>query len=115
MIKITVRQDFPGGPLVKNANTGDTGSIPGPGRFHMLQGKAHVPQLLKPVHFKVHTPQLLSPHTTTTEPTWRSYWALKPQLRNYRAHMPQLPSPHATTTEPTHHNYQATCLEKPLQ
>ena len=38
MIKITVRQDFPGGPVVKNANTGDTGSIPGPGRFHMLQG-----------------------------------------------------------------------------
>ena len=28
---------FPGGPLVKNppANTGDTGSFPGLGRFHM--------------------------------------------------------------------------------
>ena len=38
MIKIIVRRDFPGGPVVKNANTGDTGSIPGPGRFHMLQG-----------------------------------------------------------------------------
>ena len=29
--------DFPGGPVVKNlsGNAGDTGSIPGPGRFHM--------------------------------------------------------------------------------
>ena len=33
-------QDFPGGPVVKNlpANAGDMGSIPGPERFHMLQG-----------------------------------------------------------------------------
>ena len=32
--------DFPGGPVVKSllANGGDTGSIPGLGRFHMLQG-----------------------------------------------------------------------------
>ena len=30
---------FPGGTVVKNppANAGDTGSIPGPGRSHMLQ------------------------------------------------------------------------------
>ena len=30
--------DFLGGPVVKNppANEGDTGSIPGPGRFHRL-------------------------------------------------------------------------------
>ena len=29
---------FPGGTVVKNppANAGDTGSSPGPGRFHML-------------------------------------------------------------------------------
>ena len=29
--------DFAGGPVVKNllANAGDTGLIPGPGRFHM--------------------------------------------------------------------------------
>ena len=29
--------DFPGGLVIKNlpANAGDTGSIPGPGRFHM--------------------------------------------------------------------------------
>ena len=41
--------DVPGGTVDKNppANAGDTGSIPGPGRFHMLQGNyAHVPQLL---------------------------------------------------------------------
>ena len=31
---------FPGGPVDKNppANAGDTGLIPGPGRFHMLRG-----------------------------------------------------------------------------
>ena len=31
---------FPGGPVVKNlsANAEDTGSIPGPGRFHISQG-----------------------------------------------------------------------------
>ena len=43
--------DFRGGPVVKNlpANAGDTSSIPGPGRFHMLWGNwARVPQLLKP-------------------------------------------------------------------
>ena len=30
-------QDFPGGPVKKNppARAGDTGLIPGPGRFHM--------------------------------------------------------------------------------
>ena len=33
-------RDFPGGPVVKNppASTGDTGSIPGPGRSHIPQG-----------------------------------------------------------------------------
>ena len=32
-------RDFPGGAVVKNphANAGDTGSSPGPGRFHMLR------------------------------------------------------------------------------
>ena len=32
---------FPGGSVVENlpANAGETGSIPGPGRSHMLQGK----------------------------------------------------------------------------
>ena len=31
---------FPGGPVVKNlsASEGDTSSIPGPGRFHVLRG-----------------------------------------------------------------------------
>ena len=37
---------FPGGPVVENplSNEGDTGSIPGPGRSHMLQSSK--PQLL---------------------------------------------------------------------
>ena len=32
------KKGIPGGPVVKNlpANAGDTGSIPGLGRFHML-------------------------------------------------------------------------------
>ena len=34
-----VYQGFPGGSVVKNlpVNAGDMGSIPDPGRFHMLQ------------------------------------------------------------------------------
>ena len=33
------KEDFPGGPVVKDppASAGDTGSIPGLGRFHMPQ------------------------------------------------------------------------------
>ena len=41
--------DFPGGTVVKNlpASAGDTGSSPGPGRFHMPQSnEACAPQLL---------------------------------------------------------------------
>ena len=36
----TSKQDFPGGLLLGNvtANAGDTGSIPGPERFHMQRG-----------------------------------------------------------------------------
>ena len=48
----SLKQDFRGGPGVKNppASAGDAGLVPGPGRFHMLQGnQACVPQLLKPV------------------------------------------------------------------
>ena len=35
-----IRLDFPGGPVVKNppASAGDMGSIPGPGRSHILTG-----------------------------------------------------------------------------
>ena len=51
--------DFLGGPAVKNppANAGDVGSIPGPGKFHMLWGNwAHepVPQLLEPLCPRAH-------------------------------------------------------------
>lgn len=33
-------EDFPGGPMVESlpASSGGVGSIPGPGRFHVLQG-----------------------------------------------------------------------------
>ena len=44
------------------ASSGDTGSIPGLGRFHMSQGnQAHVPQLLKPTHPKAHALQQEKP------------------------------------------------------
>ena len=55
--------------MVKNlpANAGDKGSIPGPGRSHMLQSnKARAPQLLS-LHSRAHEPQLLSPRAATTE------------------------------------------------
>ena len=37
-LKEKAGEDFPGGPVVKNppANAGDTGSIPGPGKFQVL-------------------------------------------------------------------------------
>ena len=39
-LEVTEPEDFPGGPVVKNlpCNAGDMGSIPGPGRSHMMQG-----------------------------------------------------------------------------
>ena len=65
--------DFPNSPEVKNlrVNAGDTGLIPGPGRFHMpWDNEAHVPQLLSPGTLEprspareAHAPQLLSPGT----------------------------------------------------
>ena len=65
-------QDFSGGPVDTNlpADAGDSGLIPGLGRFHMLQSnQARVPQLLslcsracelqllKPLCSSAHTPQ----------------------------------------------------------
>ena len=62
--------EFPSGPVVKNlpAHAEDTGSIPGPGRFHMLWAT-------KPMHlsYQVH--------------------ALEPMLHNKRSHRNEKP-PH---------------------
>ena len=41
----TLVADFPGCPVVKNARAGDTSSISGPGRFHMLQSTHHGKEL----------------------------------------------------------------------
>ena len=40
ILRTSLPLDFSDGPMVKNlpANAGDTGSIPGPGRFHMPRG-----------------------------------------------------------------------------
>ena len=48
--------DFPGGPVVNSllANGGDRGSIPGPGRFHMLWVNSIYPREIKTyVHTKL--------------------------------------------------------------
>ena len=68
--------DFPGGAVVKNppANAGDTGSIPGLGRSHMLQSNwARAPQLLS-LRSRAREPQLLKPA------------CLEPVLRSKRSH-----------------------------
>ena len=55
---------FPGCPVLRNrpANEGDTGLIPGLGRFHMPRGnKAQAPQLLKPLHPRARAQQQEKP------------------------------------------------------
>ena len=58
------RQDFSGGPVVKNlpSKAGDTGSIPGLGRFHMLRGNCWARLLMlcneKPPQWDILAPQL---------------------------------------------------------
>ena len=55
LIQIKQVQDFPGGSVDGSmpVNAGDTGSTPGPGRFHMPRGNSDCePQLPKPVHLE---------------------------------------------------------------
>ena len=65
---------FPRGPVVKNlsANSGHTGSIPGPGRLHMPRGsKAHMPQLLKSAHVEpVFHNRRSQPKAMKSSPHW---------------------------------------------
>ena len=75
MGKNICKLDFPSGPVVKNplANAGDTGSIPGPERFHMPRGKLTlISQLLSPCS-KVHESQLLSQCTKLPKPEHSSF------------------------------------------
>ena len=61
--------DFPRGAGDENppANAGDTGSIPGPERFHTLRSnQAHVPQLLS-LHTRASKLQLMSPGPAAAE------------------------------------------------
>ena len=86
--KMSLR-DFPGGAVVKNppANAGDTGSIPGLGRSHMLRSdEVHVPQLLS-LHSRACEPQLQSPCAATTEAC-----APRAMLRNKRSHHNEKPA-----------------------
>ena len=60
---------FPGGAVVEGppANAGDTGSSPGPGRFHMPRSSwARAPHLLR-LRSRTREPRLLSPRATATE------------------------------------------------
>ena len=70
--------DFLSGPVDKNppANAGDTGSIPGPGRFHMpWSNKAHVPWLWS-LPAATTEPVLWSPRAATKKPMCHNYWSL---------------------------------------
>ena len=74
-------RDSPGGTVVKSppANAEDTGSIPGPGRFHTLQSiRAPAPQLLS-FHSRAHELQLLKPVY------------LEPEFCNERSHCNEKP------------------------
>ena len=82
-------RDFPGGAVVKNllARGGDTGSSPGPGRFHMPQSN----------YARVR----------------HNFWAcaLEPANHNYWAHVSQLLKP--MYLEPMLHNKRSHRNEKP--
>ena len=85
--------DFPGGLVIKNLpdNAGDMGSIPGLGRFHMLQdNQAPVPQLLSQCS-KAHEPQLLKPLRQSLCSETREAAAIRKRThRNQRSsHSPQ--------------------------
>ena len=85
-------QGSPRGSVVKNlpANAGDTGSIPGPERSHMLcNNQDHATQLLS-LCFRARESKLLSPRTATTEAC-----ALEPVLCN---------KGNQDNEKPVHHN-----------
>ena len=96
---------LPCGLVVKNlpANAGDTGSIPGPGRLHMLQSNSARAPLLSlcsrpwSCNYCTHVLQLLKPTypramlSDKRPPQWG---ALAPQLES-SSHLPQIEkSPH---------------------
>ena len=72
-------EDFPGGTVDKNlpANAGDMGSVPGPGRFHILQSN------------KAHGPQLPSPWAAATESHMPRAHALQEKPPQWEACAPQ--------------------------
>ena len=83
--------DFPGGALVQNpsANAGNMGLIPGPGRFHVLQGnQAHTPQPLSP-SLEL---QLLSMCAAAIEAHEPSTRAPQDKPAHWEVHAPQLES-----------------------
>ena len=93
---------FPGGAVVKNlpANTGDTGSSPGPGRSHPHATEQPSPcTILLSLCSRAHKPQLVSPHATTTEAHVPRARALQREVTAVRSlcsatksspHLPQL-------------------------
>ena len=87
LIIIKLILGFPGGPVIKHlpASTRDTGSIHGPGRFHMPRSNsARVPQLLN-LRSRAHKPQLLKPvHPRASLHSKRSHCSEKPALATAR-------------------------------
>ena len=85
-------QDFPGGTVdgILPANPGDTGLIPGPGKFHMpLSNWACVPQLVKLTHVKpvlhIKRSQLNEkPPLTETGESPRSKDPARPDIKNVK-------------------------------
>ena len=86
-------EDFPGGPGLKNppANSGDMGSISGPGRFHMPRGNwAYVPHTTtesvpeSPCSATRGATTVRNPHTTTREqPQHSDKDPAQPNMINY--------------------------------
>ena len=89
-------RDSPSVPVVKNlpANAGDTGSIPGPGRFHKPGGgKPRGPQLLKPVHPEPTGHNERGPHSEEPVPRSRDQPLLTTGRENPHATMKVQHSP----------------------
>ena len=96
-----VPEDFPGGPMVENlpANEGDTGSILGLGRFHMLWVTyAHAPELLS-LHSKACGRQLLSLHALELCSATRGATAIRSRRITTREY-PPLPTTREDLVQP---------------
>ena len=96
---------FPSGSVVENwpANAGDVGSIPDPGRSHMLQSN------------KAHGPQLFSLCSRAREPQLLKCPCLEPVLHNKRSHRNEKPVHRNWSVGPALYNQRKACLAAKTQ